>query len=56
METYKAMISLTDVFIFRARLNKLVNELDKQNLTEDQKTIVFDYLNQVIELAEETLR
>ena len=50
------MISLTDVFIFRARLNKLVNELDQKNLTEDQRTIVLDYLNQVIELAEETLR
>lgn len=50
------MISLTDVFIFRARLNKLVNELDQDNLTEDQRTIVLDYLNQVIEMAEETLR
>lgn len=50
------MISLTDVFIFRARLNKLVNEVDQQKLTEDQRTIVLDYLNQVIEMAEETLR
>lgn len=50
------MISLTDVFIFRARLNKLVNELYQENLTEDQRTIVLDYLNQVIEMAEETLR
>lgn len=50
------MVSSTDVFAFRAKLNKIMIGLCESKLTKEQKDIGISYLTQVIDAAEQTLR
>jgi hypothetical protein len=50
------MVTQTDVFAFRAKINKLFSTMDAQSLTESEKRLLFYVLNQVLEISEETLR
>ncbi len=51
-----SMIHSTDVFAFKSKLNELLNTVYTNNLTKEEKSIAFFYLNQVIEIAEHTLK
>ncbi len=50
------MVTSTDVFAFRARLNKIIINLCESDLTNEQKRLVISYLIKIIDAAEETLK
>lgn len=50
------MITSTDIFEFRAKLDKILNSLYEKDLPEEQKEIAIYYLTQVMNVAEQTLK
>lgn len=50
------MVTATDVFSLKAKLNYLKQQLYYDNISQDQKDAVNRYLNQVIDAVERTLR
>jgi hypothetical protein len=50
------MVTATDVYSLKAKLNYLKQQLYYDNISQDQKDAVNRYLNQVIDAVERTLR
>ena len=47
------MIHITDVYTFKAKLNKLKHKLNDEKISESEKQLVNKYLNEVFFLLEE---
>jgi hypothetical protein len=51
------MINSTDVFAFKSKLNKLLNSVyTDEKLSKEEKITTIFYLNQVMEIVEQTLK
>lgn len=50
------MVTATDVYSLKAKLNSLKQQLYYDNISQEQKDVVNRYLNQVIDAVERTLR
>lgn len=50
------MVTATDVYSLKAKLNYLKQQLYYDNISQEQKDVVNRYLNQVIDAVERTLR
>lgn len=50
------MVTATDVYSLKAKLNYLKQQLYHDNISQEQKDVVNRYLNQVIDVVERSLR
>ena len=56
INTIDSMVTTTDVYALRAKLNNLKQQLYYEQISQEQKDVANRYLNRVIDYVEQSLK